>query len=659
MTRATCCSTSAAPRTTRRAFLASASVAGLVSTFGARGASPSRAAATDHVDDRPHLPALEAFDLADVTLHDGPFLEAQRRTEAYLLSLDPDRLLHGFVVNAGLQPTAPVYGGWESDPTWADIHCQGHTLGHYLSACALMYRSTGDERFKQRVDHVVNTLAACQQAGGTGLICAFPEGPSLVAAHIAGEKITGVPRYTLHKVYAGLRDAHRLCDSELAGSVLTRLADWAVIATRPLSDQQFEAMLETEHGGMNEIFADLFLVTGNAEYLTLARRFSHKAILGPLAKSHDHLDGLHANTQIPKVVGFSRIYDAGGEPAYRDAATFFWRTVATTRSYATGGHGDEEHFFAVADVAKHVFSAKGSETCGLHNMLKLTRALFLRDPQADYADFYERGLFNGILGSQDPATGMVTYFQGARPGYMKLYCTPTDSFWCCTGTGMENHAKYRDSIYFRDAKTLYVNLFIPSSVTWAKNDAILTQTTSFPEDPSTKLRWNLSRPLALILKLRHPGWSRSASVRINGELAAKSVRAGSYVEISRTWHDGDTIELTLSMHVEAEALLGAPEIVAFTYGPLVLAGALGTDGLVPGADIVVNERKYGSYNNSPFSPPRLAGNAAELARQVRAGHEPLAFALSSSDRRDIRLKPYYQIAHERYATYWKLEPASS
>ena len=599
---------------------------------------------------------LKPFDMADVSLGESPFLHAQRMTEAYLLRLQPDRMLHNFRVNAGLKPKAAVYGGWESEPTWADINCHGHTLGHYLSACALAYRSTGDKRYKQRVDYIATELAACQKAAGSGLVCAFPDGPALVAAHIRGDKITGVPWYTLHKVYAGLRDGALLTDSAVAREVLIRLADWGVVATRPLSDAQFEAMLATEHGGMNEIYADVYDMTGTEDYRVLSQRFSHKAIMEPLAKGRDHLDGMHANTQVPKIVGFQRVYEVTGEDRYAQAASFFYRTVAHTRSFATGGHGDNEHFFAMADFDSHVFSAKGSETCCQHNMLKLARLLFMQDPQADYADYYERTLYNGILASQDPDSGMATYFQGARPGYMKLYHTPEDSFWCCTGTGMENHVKYRDSIYFHDDSALYVNLFIPSSVTWKEKGAELVQSTRFPEAPTTSLQWKLRAPTQVALKLRHARWSRTAVALVNGVEAARSTTPGSYVDVSRLWKDGDRIEWRLDMQPAVESAPSAPDIVAFTYGPIVLAGALGREGLAPGADIIVNERKYGEYNKGDVAVPTLAGDPETLGALVKPAGSPLEFTIAAVDGSPVRLIPYHRIAHERYATYWRVQP---
>ncbi|MXP26568.1 glycosyl hydrolase [Altererythrobacter indicus] len=635
----------------RREFLVSSGKGALIAgpLFSATWPSQAQAASATQNE-----PKLQPFDLADVTLHDSPFLHAQNKTEAYLLSLQPDRMLHNFRVNAGLTPKAPVYGGWESEATWADINCHGHTLGHYLSACALAYRSTGKNEYRKRIDYIASELAACQKGANSGLVCAFPDGPALVARHLRGEPITGVPWYTLHKIFAGLRDGALLTDSAMARAVLLRFADWAVVATRPLSDAQFETMLETEHGGMSEVFADLYDMTGNADYKTVAERFAQKAIMKPLAQGHDYLDGLHANTQLPKIIGYHRVWEMTGKPEYRDASLFFWRTVALTRSFATGGHGDNEHFFPMADFADHVFSAKGSETCCQHNMLKLTRGLFQHDPQAAYMDYYERTLYNGILASQDPDSGMATYFQGARPGYMKLYHTPEDSFWCCTGTGMENHVKYRDTIYFHDDDALYVNLFVPSSVEWKGKGATITQVTSFPQSPTTTLRWASKKPFHASLKLRHPHWSDRAIVLVNGVEAARSDMPGTYVELARNWRDGDQVDLQLAMEVSVSSAPAAPDIIAFTYGPLVLAGALGSDGLQPGTDIIVNERKYGEYNNTPFTAPMLAGETDELSSAVRLTERPLEFTIPASDGTALRLIPYHTIAHERYATYWQV-----
>jgi len=602
------------------------------------------------------VPAVTFFDLDEVVLLESPFLQARRRSQSYLLSLEPDRLLHNFRLNAGLGPKGEVYGGWESAPLWREIHCQGHTLGHYLSGCSLMYGSTKDARFKERTDYIISELRDCQIAGKTGLLTAFPEGNLLMDAVLTGRKYSGVPWYTLHKVYAGLRDASLYTNNPMAFEVLIRYSDWAVTATAAMTDIQFQKMLDEEHGGMNEVLADVYQMTKDVRYLDLARRFCHRSILDPLAESRDHLDGLHANTQIPKVIGFYRLYQQTGHKKYLAASTFFWRTIVNTRSFVNGNHGDGEHFFPVTDFDQHVFSAKTSETCCDYNMLKLTRMLFQFDPSASYTDFYERALYNDILASQDPDTGMVTYFQGNRPGYRKIYCTQLDSFWCCTGSGMENHAKYNDSIYFRSAASLYVNLFIPSIVTWEKGTT-LTQTTQFPEQPGTKLQWKMSQPVDLALKLRHPYWCRRATVRINGKLVVESNHPSSYIELKRVWRNGDVVELDLPMDLRTVPLPGSAGIVAFMYGPVVLAGEFGSAGINPGEDLNVNERLYGSFLSMSYMPPTLTGDPVTLVQQARPAATPMNFHISSGgSSAQIHLVPYYKIAHERYATYWKIEP---
>ena len=345
---------------------------------------------------------VSPFPLHDVRLLDGPFLDAQNRDLAYLLSLQPDRMLHNFRVNAGLEPKAAVYGGWESEEPWVDIRCHGHTLGHYLSAASLMYAATGDAQMQQRVDYIVDELHACQVASRSGLVCAFPDGAQPLENAVAGRPFVGVPWYTTHKVFAGLRDAHLHAGSAQALEVLSKLAAWTAAATAPMTDEQFQHMLATEHGGMNEVLADVASLTGDSTYLALARRFCHEAVLAPLSESRDTLDGLHSNTQIPKAVGFQRIFELTGEARYFNAARFFWETVVERRSFVTGGHGDNEHFFPPAEFATHLPSAKTMETCCTHNMLRLTRQLFQAAPSAAYADYYERALYNGILASQDP-----------------------------------------------------------------------------------------------------------------------------------------------------------------------------------------------------------------------------------------------------------------
>jgi DUF1680 family protein len=630
-----------------------------VRSAGAAAASPPPSAGGPSGS----APVLEPLPLADVRLLDGPFLEAQKRDEAYLLKLEPDRMLHNFRVNAGLEPKAPVYGGWESVQTWADIRAHGHTLGHYLTAASLMYASTGHEEMKKRVDYIVEELKLCQDAGKTGLVCAFPDKTTQIDNAVAGRRVVGVPWYTLHKIFAGLRDAHLFCGSAPALGVLVRLTDWAVDVTKDMTDEQFQRMLRVEHGGMNEVLADVYTFTHNEKHLALAEHFCHQAVLTPLAEGRDTLNGLHSNTQIPKFVGFERLYQLTGKPQYHAAAEFFWQTVTGTRSFATGGNGDNEHFFPIDQFARHLSSAKTMETCCSHNMLRLTRLLFAHDPTAAYGDYYEKALFNAILGSQDPDTGMMTYFQSTRPGYLKLYCTPFDSFWCCTGTGIENHAKYGDSIYFcgtpggSQSGALYVNLFIASTLNWKEKGVTLKQTTSFPESGKIRLEIEAAAPQRFALQIRHPSWAPTASVSINGAAAESSRRPGSFMALKREWKTGDVVEVDVPMSLRLEPLPGTTDTAAVVYGPLVLVGALG-HGVKPGADLHVNERTIGSVFNEPIEVPAFTGELADLPGKIKPSGAPLTFQTDGVGRPDdVTLVPYYKMTHQHYNMYWKIQNA--
>src|SRR5690606_36705164 len=329
----------------------------------------------------------------------------------------------------------------------------------------------------------------------------------------------------------------------------------------------------------------------------------------PLAAGRDVLDGLHSTTQIPTVIGFARLYELTGKPEYAKAARFFWDRVVNARSFLTGGNGEGEHFFPPHEFVQRLSSAKTMETCCTHNLLKLTRKLFTLEPNARYADYYERALFNGILASQDPDSGMVTYFQATRPGYVKLYCTPFDSFWCCTGSGIENHTKYGDSIYFHDDESLAVNLFIASRLEWRERGLTLTQATRFPYEERSRLTFELTSPTSLALRIRHPAWCRELTVMVNGRRHLVSKQAGSFVTIERRWRSGDTVEVQLPMHLHAEPLPNAPTFVAALYGPIVLVGRMGRHGITPGADLIVNERLSGTMLNDPTPVPAFVGTA--------------------------------------------------
>jgi DUF1680 family protein len=375
-----------------------------------------------------------------------------------------------------------------------------------------------------------------------------------------------------------------------------------------------------------------------------------------LSNGRDVLDGLHSNTQIPKFIGFQRLYELTGRDDYARAAEFFWRTVIANRTYATGGNGDGEFFFPPREFEQRLQSAKTMETCCMHNMLRLTRALFVHDPSVTYADYYERTLFNGILASQDPESGMFTYFQATRPGYVKLYCTPIESFWCCTGSGMENHAKYGDSIYFHDDEALYVNLFIASRVRWRGKGVQIEQSTRFPNEPRTSLVVRTSSPREFSLRIRHPAWCAKATVSINGADAISHEQSGTYLELKRRWRDGDRIDVELPMHLHLAPLPTAPSIAALMYGPIVLAGRLGTRGLSRGADLIVNERQSGEMLNIPRELPTWKLKREALDEQVKSRNtRDLAFAARGIEGfGELELIPYYAIAHERYNFYWRL-----
>lgn len=603
---------------------------------------------------------IKPFELNAVRLGEGPFRHAQSLNAKYLGVLEADRLLHNFRVNAGLKPKAPVYGGWESQEPWVEIRCHGHTLGHYLSACSMHYAATADRAFKQRADYVVEQLAECQQASKNGLICAFPDGAAQLERSLRGEEFLGVPWYTMHKIFAGLRDAYVFTGNRLAMDVLLRLSDWALRETQSLSDAALQKMLDREHGGMNEIFADLHVLTQDPKFLHLAKRFSHQALLIPLAQGKDVLDGLHSNTQIPKVIGFSRLHELTGEQSYGEAARFFWERVVGQRSFVTGGNADVEHFFPPSEFAARLGSAKTMETCCTHNLLKLTRKMFTSEPLAKYADYYERALFNSILGSQDPDSGMVTYFQATRPGYVKLYCTPFDSFWCCTGSGIENHTKYGDSIYFQAENSLFVNLFIASSLEWSERGLKLTQLTRFPEEDRSRISVDLAKPTWLKIHIRHPSWCRKAVVTVNGKRHTTSTAPSSYIAIERQWRSGDSIEVHLPMHLHTEALPGEPNIVAALRGPIVLVGRMGRAGLKPGADQIVNERLSGTMLNDPTPVPDWPGTPATFIDAFRATDNPLHFQVQGfAGARTIEMMPYYALAHERYNLYWHMRPTEA
>jgi DUF1680 family protein len=595
--------------------------------------------------------SAEPFPLADVRLLDGPFRDAMLRDQKYLLSLDPDRLLRNFRVNVGLPTDAKPYGGWEAP----NCELRGHSLGHYLSALSLMYASTGDAEFKQRADYIVGVLAQCQSnapAAGfhEGYLSAFPES---FIDRVEQSKPVWAPWYTLHKILAGLLDANRQCGNEPALAVAEKMADWVKFRVDHISPEQMQKSLNEEHGGMNEALANLYAVTGNTNYLALSAAFNHAKILDPLARGEDRLNGVHANTQIPKIIGATREYEFTGDPKYLTIADTFWDSVALRRSYAIGGHSDHEHFFPTNEFARHL-SPETAETCNTYNMLKLTRELFALRPDAAKMDFYERGLYNDILASQDPDTGMMTYFMSLKPGHFKIYSTPENSFWCCTGTGMENHAKYADTIYFHDANSLWVNLFIASELNWAEKGISVRQETKFPERDTTVLKFKAEKPVTLALKIRHPAWATGGmKISVNGKRQKIESAAGSYATVEREWRDGDTVEIRLPMKLHTEYLPDTTNEIALLYGPIVLAGELGTNGMP--ARLTANGQ--GDFNRvADPSVPMFATTSDQLVKHVKPVRgQPLTFRTDGIGRpADVTLIPFYEMHHQRYSVYWKL-----
>ena len=595
--------------------------------------------------------AVMPFDLDQVRLLDGPFQCAQNLDKAYLLSLDADRLLHTFRLNVGLTSDAKPYGGWEMP----DCELRGHFVGHYLSACALMYRSTGDAEMKKRTDYIVAAMAKCQDADAkagfhAGYLSAFPE--SLFDRVDAQQKVWA-PWYTMHKIMAGLLDVYDQTGNEQALTVLTQLADWVKFRVDRLTPEQMQGSLKNEQGGMTEVLANLAAVTHNPEYLRIAIAFNHRAVIDPLARGEDKLNGLHANTQIPKIIGAAREYELTGNPDFHNIAEFFWTSVATQRSYAFGGHSDNEHFFPITDFEKHLSFAT-AETCNTYNMLKLTRHLFEWNPSTKYMDFYERALYNQILASQDDA-GMMIYFLSTKPGHFKTYMTPENSFWCCSGTGVENHAKYGDTIYFHDDKTLYVNLYIPSELTWKEKGVRVRQDTNFPAEQRTTLTLHCEKPTTFGVKLRNSKWMTShPEITVNGANTSVIDGDGAYMLLEREWKDGDVVTVTLPMGLHVEPLPNSTKLYAIMDGPIVLAGDLGADGLE-----TAYAKDQGDLRKIADPPvPAFTGTAAEiLSHLVPVPGQPLTFTTSAVvPATAVTLLPIYKLNHHRYTIYWKTEP---
>ena len=604
---------------------------------------------------------LQAFKLKDVRLLSSPFLKAEETDQTYMLSLNPDRLLAPYLKEAGLTPKAESYGNWEN--TGLD----GHIGGHYVSALSLMYASTGDAKVKERLDYMIDELEKCQLKNGNGYLSGVPGGKEIWAQIKSGNikassfSLNGrwVPLYNIHKTFAGLHDAYAIAGNEKAKQMLIKLTDWCIDLVAGLTDQQIQELLKSEHGGLNEVFADVYEITGDKKYLKLARQFSDQSILKPLLLQKDALNGMHANTQIPKVIGFEQIALVDQDTSWGKAADFFWQTVVNHRTVAIGGNSVREHFHPANDFSSMLESREGPETCNSYNMLKLTKQLFLDAPSIKYLDYYERTLYNHILTSQRAGGGFV-YFTPMRLGHYRTYSNPQESFWCCVGSGLENHGKYGELIYAHDDQNLYVNLFIPSVVNWAEKGITLTQENDFPKQEFTQLKLKLSGTKRFSIRLRHPSWVAAGhmTILVNGKKTMAKALGNGYVSIDRVWSSGDVIKVALPMHNTTEFMPDGSDWVAFLHGPIVLAAELDT---LAQPNLTADGSRMGHIASGALFPvseaPLVFGQKKDLAMQlVPIKNQSLTFnaekAIYQPKYKNLKLVPFYELAEKRYMVYF-------
>lgn len=597
------------------------------------------------------------FDLQDVTLLESPFRHALDLNTKVLLSYDTDRLLAPYFKAAGLEPKGESFANWDG--------LDGHVGGHYVSALAMHWAATGDPALKERLDYVVSQLALCAAANNDGYLGGVPNGnvlwPEIKAGNVGRIWDWWVPWYNVHKMYAGLRDAYVYAGSKPALNMFLNFCDWGVDLVSQLTDAQMESMLGNEFGGMNEVFADAYALTGERKYLETARKFTHHNIFDPLAAGRDELDNKHANTQVPKVIGFQRVAELSGDDSYGDASRFFWQTVTGERSLSFGGNSRREHFASAADAKSYVDDREGPESCNTNNMLKLTEGLFRMEPSAQYADFYERALYNHILSTQHPEHGGYVYFTSARPGHYRVYSQPNQAMWCCVGTGMENHGKYGQFIYTHTGDSLQVNLFIPSELDWKAQGVKVRQTNRFPVEEGTSLTVATDGPKEFTLQVRKPGWCDRPVLKVNGQTLKLAPRGDGYYDVTRTWNDGDRVDLETPMHVELEELNHLPQYVSIVRGPIVLAGRYdgpqGLDGLVAG------DHRWGHIAHgelvSVFDTPLLTGDRKALTRKLNAMKPNparpgtfIASGIFTGTDGDVVLEPFSGLHDSRYMVYW-------
>lgn len=608
-------------------------------------AAPARARAQPN-----GLRRVEPVAARNVRLTPSVFADAFEANRRYLLSLDPKRLLHNFYLSAGLAPRGPIYGGWEAQGI------AGHSFGHWLSGCALVVANTGDPAISAKLDHALDELAAIQAAHRDGYIggTTVSRGGKTVDGKIIFEEIRRgdirtqgfdlnggwVPIYTWHKVQAGLIDAHKLARNPRALSILIGMATYFATIVEGLSDAQVQTLLRAEHGGINEAFAETFAITNNRRWLQVAEKLRHKAVLDPLTARRDILAGLHANTQIPKVIGLARLHELTGNPGHAAAARFFHRTVTDHHSYVIGGNSDREHFGKPDKLQDRITDAT-CEACNSYNMMRLTRHLFGWRPQAELFDYYERVQLNHMLAHQRPDTGMVSYFMPMVAGGKRKFSTPDSDFWCCVGSGMESHAKHADSIYWHGGDTLYVNLFIPSELHWGERGLLLALETRFPIDGDVRMTVRRPARRAMDIAIRLPAWAKGPALKVNDKTAQFLLRDG-YAVLKRKWKAGDRIDVSLPMTLRSEPIPGDPSTVAFLSGPLVVA-----------ADLGPSSREFDG------AAPAVLANGAPIAALnpvAGAAHEYRAAHVLGGE---LRLKPFFPMYDRRTAVYFRSFTAAS
>ena len=614
---------------------------------------------TIHSQDRMYF---NTFPLGDVTLLDGPLKHARDLNIQTLMKYDVDRMLAPYREEAGLQAIALSYPNWDG--------LDGHVAGHYLSAMAMNYAATGNSECKKRMEHMISELKACQDANtvhhsewGVGYVGGMPKSsliwPTLKTGDFAAYRAAWAPWYNLHKMYAGLRDVWIYAGNEDAKVIFLKFCDWGISITSALTDSQMQSMLDSEHGGMPEVFADAYQMTGDSKYLTAARRFSHRILLDAMAAGNDNLDNKHANTQIPKVTGFQRIAELSRDTIYANAAGFFWQTVTTHRSLAFGGNSRKEHFPSVSACEDFVTDAEGPESCNSYNMLKLTEDLFRTNPSAHYIDYYERTMYNHILSTQHPVHGGYVYFTPARPRHYRVYSAPNQAMWCCVGTGMENHSKYNEIIYTHQNDSLFLNLFAASELNWRSKGVKIRQETTFPDEERSRLLV-AEGSAEFTLMIRYPFWVTDGAMRVivNGEPLSISSKPSSYIAVRRLWSKGDVVEIILPMHTTLEHLPNVPQYVAFMHGPILLASKSGTEDL---AGLLADDGRWGQTASGRKLPlekaPIIVDNdlAGMTEKLIPVKNSPLTFTvpdLKMINPVNVVMEPFFRIHDARYMMYW-------